>query len=391
MSEPTRNNVPDMGHDADGIRELDNFLPRWWLWLLYITVIFGVIYLLVYHVFDAAPLQAEQWKQEVAAAKAQAEKLAASQGPAAAVVEPSNDPEVLALGKSIFDTKANCWTCHGKFGEGLIGPNMCDNYKIHGFAFTDTIHTITEGVPIKGMISWKTQLNPKEIYAVGSYIWRFRDNPPNQKAPEGFDESGKPAPGLPRTPAAPGMPPVPATNPAAPGGPPPPPVESHRGLRDPAVLAAGEEMFETKLICWTLPRQGRRRHAGARTQPDRQLQDQRTCLFRHRPGSSPTGPRRRSRSRGKTRLKPERSSPWPPRLEPQGARPRDAQAARRLRRGRQARARLDPGPGPRRSGGNRSAGSRRPRRGSAAPAPAPAPAPAAPLRPVTPQPRPLDP
>ena len=257
MSEPNRNNIPDMGHDADGIRELDNFLPRWWLWLLYITVIFGVIYLLVYHVFDVAPLQAEQWKQEVAAAKAQAEKLAASQGPAAAVQEPSTDPEVLALGKTIFDTKANCWTCHGKFGEGLIGPNMCDNYKIHGFAFTDTIRTITEGVPIKGMISWKTQLNPKEIYAVGSYIWKFRGtNPPNQKAPEGFDESGKPAPALPGAPVVPGAPaaPAPAVAPAAPGAPPAAPAaEGPVGepSKDPAVLAAGKEMFETKLICWT--------------------------------------------------------------------------------------------------------------------------------------------
>ncbi len=59
MSDIKHNDVPDMGHDADGIRELDNFLPRWWLWLFYITIIFGVIYLLVYHVFNAAPLQEE--------------------------------------------------------------------------------------------------------------------------------------------------------------------------------------------------------------------------------------------------------------------------------------------------------------------------------------------
>lgn len=208
MSDIKHNDVPDMGHDADGIRELDNFLPRWWLWLFYITIIFGVIYLLVYHVFNAAPLQEEQWKQEMAAAKQQVEAhLAATGGPRQAATEPSTDPAVLALGKELFTTKSTCWTCHAPDGGGMpaLGPNLTDDFKLNGHSFADSIQVITEGSPKNPiMIPWKTMLKPEEIYAVASHIWTLKGTTPaNPKPPEGVDSGGTAAPPIPGAPAAP--------------------------------------------------------------------------------------------------------------------------------------------------------------------------------------------
>ncbi len=187
MSDPNEPNL--MKHDADGITELDNQLPRWWVWLFALTTIYAVVYLAYFHVTKTGALSAAEYEREVAAAAGNGVSrgmtiVSPSDTPPAAPVEPSTDPAVIAAGQVLF--MKNCMVCHGPNGQGLIGPNMCDEYFIHGPTFTDAVRTITEGVPAKGMITWKTVLKPDEIQTVASFIWSLRGTtPPNPKAPEG--------------------------------------------------------------------------------------------------------------------------------------------------------------------------------------------------------------
>jgi mono/diheme cytochrome c family protein len=107
-----------------------------------------------------------------------------AEGVPAEMIEPLTDASSLSAGESIFIT--NCATCHGKLGEGGIGPNMTDDYFIHGPSMNDKIKVINTGVPAKGMISWRGILNEDQIKQVASYIVTLRGtNPPNAKAPQG--------------------------------------------------------------------------------------------------------------------------------------------------------------------------------------------------------------
>lgn len=174
-------------HEADGIKELDNQLPRWWVWLFCITIIFSAIYLGYYHVADAGALQEARYEGEMArASETLAARLAAAPEEAqpAIPLEPTDDDAVLALGQEVYT--AHCYACHLDKGQGLVGPNLTDNYWINGGSFEETVHTIIEGVPAKGMIPWKTVLSRDDIYAVACFIYTLRGaDPPNPKAPEG--------------------------------------------------------------------------------------------------------------------------------------------------------------------------------------------------------------
>ena len=177
-----------LDHDFDGIQELDNELPPWWLMLFYITIIWSVVYLLYYHVLGIGPSSAEEYQQEMARAEQLYGKQQQGGGATAAVMDedlkPLTDQAALAAGKAIY-TK-NCVACHGPNGEGGIGPNLTDEYWIHGGSFKDIVHTITVGVPQKGMVPWGPVLKKDEIIQVASYVWSlYGTNPPNAKAPEG--------------------------------------------------------------------------------------------------------------------------------------------------------------------------------------------------------------
>ena len=273
-----------MDHDYDGIQELDNDLPPWWLWLFYITIAWAVIYMIHYHVLrtgdsqiteyhkemdpnwtpaqDArqagsglfyhspfynskgdmtprlrqerklAELKAAEEKAKLAAADkgeesatgsaditslsfdellkaamrkadpANLEKLqtafpeiyasldqkpaegAGSSKPAEPKIEALTDAASLGEGKAIY-TK-NCASCHGNEGQGGIGPNFTDDYWLHGAGMNNVVHTINNGVPAKGMISWKPILKEDEILKVASYILSLHGtNPPNPKKPQG--------------------------------------------------------------------------------------------------------------------------------------------------------------------------------------------------------------
>lgn len=266
-----------LDHNYDGIQELDNDLPPWWLWMFYLTIIWAILYLVYYHVAGTGDLSAVEYEKEMnpayvtadkqsgfsigysspfyksgdeltplsriqmalekekeaalvlsekkdeskpiqlkdigfneilqeamrVASPADLEKLknafpeiyttyqsgaasvaAVSEESAALESQPLTDAASLASGESIFLT--NCATCHGKLGEGGIGPNMTDDYFLHGASLSDMIKIIHVGVPAKGMIAWRGILSEEQISQVASYVLTLRGtNPQNAKAAQG--------------------------------------------------------------------------------------------------------------------------------------------------------------------------------------------------------------
>lgn len=175
-----------LDHDYDGIRELDNILPPWWVSMFNISIVIGVLYFGYYHMTDYGHSSSEQWEIEMAEAKESVKAYLATQSDlvdeTTAVV--LTDAADIATGKSIYTT--NCAVCHGAGGEGGVGPNFADEYWIHGGDIKNLFSTIKYGVPEKGMISWKSQLKASEMQKVASYILTLQGtNPPNPKAPEG--------------------------------------------------------------------------------------------------------------------------------------------------------------------------------------------------------------
>lgn len=174
-------------HSYDGIRELDNSLPPWWLALFYITIVFAVVYIGYYHFSDYGKDQYEIYEQDIA--NAEQAKLAFLAKQANQIDETTaevvTDEDFIAVGKDIF--MKNCVACHGNNGEGnTIGPNLTDEYWIHGGSIKDVFKTVKYGVVQKGMQSWKEVLPPTAIHQVSNYILTLQGtNPPNAKAPEG--------------------------------------------------------------------------------------------------------------------------------------------------------------------------------------------------------------
>jgi cytochrome c oxidase cbb3-type subunit 3 len=176
-----------MHHEYDGIRELDNVLPPWWLWLFYGTIIWSVVYIFNVHISGTWLHQADEYELEMAQAKAEVEAYLAK---AAAAVDENTvtvmtDASALAAGKNTFVTY--CKACHGENGEGnAVGPNLTDAYWIHGGGVKEVFTTIKYGVVEKGMQSWKKDLKPTEMQQVASYILSLQGtNPANAKAPQG--------------------------------------------------------------------------------------------------------------------------------------------------------------------------------------------------------------
>lgn len=175
-----------LDHDYDGIKELDNNLPPWWVGFFYLTILFGAIYVARYYVMDH-PLQTEEYNIEVAEAQAKLERYKAT---ATNLIDETtvtllNDGSSLEAGAKLY--KSLCATCHGPSGEGLVGPNLTDEYWLHGGDIKAVFSTIKYGVPEKGMIPWKSQLKAQQMQNIASYILNKLQgtNPTGAKAPEG--------------------------------------------------------------------------------------------------------------------------------------------------------------------------------------------------------------
>lgn len=181
-----------LNHDYDGIRELDNNLPPWWIGMFYVTIAYAFIYIGVYHFSSFGLSQAEEYEKELvnaeiaiaafnAAQKAKKKEILSADNVAAL-----SAVDRLAAGEKTF--QKYCAVCHGKKGEGVenMGQNLTDDYWIHGGGIKDIFKTITNGVPGKQMIPWKSTLKPEEIQEVSSFILTLRGtNPPNARPAEG--------------------------------------------------------------------------------------------------------------------------------------------------------------------------------------------------------------
>ncbi|OQP40805.1 hypothetical protein A4H97_14425 [Niastella yeongjuensis] len=183
----------DTGHDYDGIRELDNRLPPWWLYGFYVSILFAVIYFYRFHISHSAPSSTEEF--QIAMNEAEAQKALYLKKSANNVDE--NTIKVLTAaadiegGQKVFTQ--NCAACHGKAGEGVVGPNLTDDYWLHGGNIKDVFKTIKYGWPEKGMRSWKDDLSPMQMAQVASYIKSIHgSNPPNPKPQQGelYKEEG---------------------------------------------------------------------------------------------------------------------------------------------------------------------------------------------------------
>jgi cytochrome c oxidase cbb3-type subunit 3 len=185
--------VMEHEHEYDGIRELDNRIPPWFTTLFVGTVIFGAAYMVDYHVLGSSPLMIEEYNEEMAAADLQRRILIAREG--------SIDEDALtaltdgeSLQRGADEYAKFCVSCHGQSAGGLVGPNLTDDYWIHGGGIRDVYTIIKHGVPEKGMISWELVFTPKQIQEIASYVHSLRGtNPLNAKKPEGKLYTGEEA------------------------------------------------------------------------------------------------------------------------------------------------------------------------------------------------------
>lgn len=174
------------GHDYDGIQELNNPLPGWWLATFYIAIIFSVFYY-AYYTFLGGPTSDEELARSMSAIEKEREtsRDTAEVKSEAYFVALLDNEDVLAAGKAEYTVK--CLACHGDKGQGLIGPNMTDDYWIHGDGtVTAIIETARSGVPDKGMPTWEGVIPAETLEAVAVYIYSLNGtNPPGAKPPQG--------------------------------------------------------------------------------------------------------------------------------------------------------------------------------------------------------------
>lgn len=187
----------DLDHDYDGIRELDNKIPKWWSLAFLGTFVIAVIYLFRMFVSGTLPDQiTELGEANRIAAIQKAEYLRTSANNVDEHTVVMLDASGIAAGQRLYNEKG-CKTCHGDAGGGNdVGPNLTDDYWLHKGSIKDIFYSIKYGWPEKGMIAWESQLSPVEMAQVASYIKSLKgSNPPNGKAPQGelYQEEGGPA------------------------------------------------------------------------------------------------------------------------------------------------------------------------------------------------------
>lgn len=208
-------------HEYDGIQEMDNNLPKWWLYLFVFTIGWAILYMLYYHLFNIGYLQEDEYRREMDANYVRVSQsdlkvlgilpeyhspyfnpggdvtprslFTSSQKGVRIIMTAANDtitymaltdPVSLADGRTIF--LKDCAQCHGKLGEGGVGPNMTDDYWLHGADISSIVRSIKYGYPSKGMVSWLGTLKEEDIIKTASFVQTLRGtNPPNARAPQG--------------------------------------------------------------------------------------------------------------------------------------------------------------------------------------------------------------
>ena len=174
-------------HEADGIKEFDNPMPSWWVKLFWLTIVYAVGYMFYIHLGPGSTIK-EELLAEKKALKAAEEKFLAENKASMAGEESGKAPlsaqEILEKGQKTYMTY--CMPCHGDKGQGTVGPNLTDEYWLHGGSRQDIIKSIAKGIPTKGMAPWLSVLGSVKIDHVTTYIESLKGtNPKNPKAPQG--------------------------------------------------------------------------------------------------------------------------------------------------------------------------------------------------------------
>ena len=171
-------------HEFDGIQEFDNRLPNWWLWLMWGSMVFSLMYWLVLHTLELRDLPIEQFETVmVKAQEVELARMAASGVNDETLWMMSERDNKVEEGRALF--VAHCVACHLDQGQGSVGPNLTDSAWIHGCKPMDMLNTVTNGVPAKGMPAWMNQLGPSRVQTVVSYTLTLRDTNIPGKALEG--------------------------------------------------------------------------------------------------------------------------------------------------------------------------------------------------------------
>jgi cytochrome c oxidase cbb3-type subunit 3 len=181
---PERDRLLD--HEADGIREFDNALPRWWLYGFYLTIVFGVVYMVNYHMLPRplvgrAGMVAEYQAELEAASRVAASRPGSATGPIVLLTDAAS----LTKGKAIFDGPDNvCFSCHRPDLGGLVGPNLTDDLWLHGCTVADVVKSIKTGFPQKGMLPYGVgkPMTDEAVQQLASYVLsRHGSQPLNPK------------------------------------------------------------------------------------------------------------------------------------------------------------------------------------------------------------------
>lgn len=184
-------NEPVLDHDYDGIEELDNNLPSWWLNSFIISIIWGFAYFAYHNILYPANVHEQSYIAEVQAyeqAKYEKEVLLASQKKALSPEETlalMQNPQTIQAGETLYNER--CLACHAAGGAGQIGPNLTDAYWLNGDGSSDSIQKIIDkGVTEKGMPAWEAVFSDDELIQITAYVISLQGtNPANPKAPQG--------------------------------------------------------------------------------------------------------------------------------------------------------------------------------------------------------------
>ena len=187
MKETNENDKLLMDHEYDGIQELDNPLPGWWLMTFYLSIVFAIGYVLFYYAFGGPNSDQElaASMEKIELRRAEVAKDGGEEKDERKLIAMSTDSSKIEAGQKEFLVK--CMACHGNLGQGLIGPNLTDEYWIHGDgSIIQIMEVVNKGIPEKGMPPWEGLIPPEMIENVVFYIVSIKGtNPPGAKPPQG--------------------------------------------------------------------------------------------------------------------------------------------------------------------------------------------------------------
>ena len=169
-----------LDHEYDGIKEFNNPLPRWWVYLFYLCIGWSIVYVPYYH-FGPGALPKDVWADDMSAwwAAHPPPELAKE----AELEQMAADPAFAAAGQATYAIR--CVSCHAADGGGLVGPNLTDDFTIYGYSREQMVAVVFHGTK-NGMLAWKDQLSLAEIYQVSEYARSLRGTTPAKaKAPDG--------------------------------------------------------------------------------------------------------------------------------------------------------------------------------------------------------------